>query len=529
MTELDEGPALTAGAPEASDDAREIELKLQAPAEALPLVAARLKADAGAKLSGRATRLVSVYFDDERFSLREAGLSLRIRREGRKRVQTLKRGGADAGLFDRTEIERRATADVPTLDANETALMTAALGEAGVAPESWRPAFTTVNLRTIFLVERDGAAIEVALDDAAVEIDGRRAAFCEVELELLSGRPSALFAVARDLAAATPLRISVLSKSARGYALIEGDGKQAFQAGPSPVRAEMTVEQAFRAIAADCVGQFRLNEDALLETPAPEAIHQARVALRRLRSAFTLFKPVVSDGRSAGVLAGLKRLAGALGDARDLDVQIADFEAVTDETDERRALSAVLGERRDAAYLAALETLRSPASREVMLDLTEWLALGDWRRREDTAALRRTPITDFAADLLERRLKRVLKRGRKLEALSPEKRHEVRIEAKKLRYADGFFAPLFAEKRARRTKAFGKRLKALQDELGGLNDIATAHGLMRTAADAAADVGDGAAAFAAGRRSAEADAAAPGLLKKAARSLEKLRKGKTYW
>ena len=80
-------------------------------------------------------------------------------------------------------------------------------------------------------------------------------------------------------------------------------------------------------------------------------------------------------------------------------------------------------------------------------------------------------VTDFARKLLERRHRRLAKRGGALADGTPEERHAVRIAAKKLRYAAEFFAPLFPRKRAR---AYVKALAALQDVLGRANDAATA-------------------------------------------------------
>jgi CHAD domain-containing protein len=113
-----------------------------------------------------------------------------------------------------------------------------------------------------------------------------------------------------------------------------------------------------------------------------------------------------------------------------------------------------------------------------MLDLLEWAGFGAWRTRPaaKVAPLLRMPAHDFAAETLDRYRRRVKKRGRALAALDPEARHQVRIEAKKLRYAAEFFTSLFGDKKAkRRTKAFLSALEELQSSLGALNDIATAN------------------------------------------------------
>ena len=128
---------------------------------------------------------------------------------------------------------------------------------------------------------------------------------------------------------------------------------------------------------------------------------------------------------------------------------------------------------RDAAYAAILAALDSERVRRLMLDLTEWAAIGAWRSRPDGSALRSRAADRFAADALDRLRRRVKRRGRDLTELGDADRHEVRIAAKKLRYAAEFFASLFPGKKAqRRAMAFLSALQGLQEQLGDLNDIA---------------------------------------------------------
>jgi CHAD domain-containing protein len=109
-----------------------------------------------------------------------------------------------------------------------------------------------------------------------------------------------------------------------------------------------------------------------------------------------------------------------------------------------------------------------------MIDLAEWLALGDWRTQPANPDLLYRPAALFAGDVLDLHRKRLKRRGRGLANLDDEHRHRVRIEAKKLRYASEFFGALYVDRRARRRrKAFLGALEQLQDHLGDLNDHAT--------------------------------------------------------
>src|SRR3546814_13355088 len=85
-----------------------------------------------------------------------------------------------------------------------------------------------------------------------------------------------------------------------------------------------------------------------------------------------------------------------------------------------------------------------------MLDLAEWAASGDWQGAPDTMTAPDQPARDFAISALDRFRRKVKRDGRDLAHIEEEARHEVRKDAKKLRYASEFFTSLFDRKRARR-------------------------------------------------------------------------------
>ena len=111
-----------------------------------------------------------------------------------------------------------------------------------------------------------------------------------------------------------------------------------------------------------------------------------------------------------------------------------------------------------------------------MLDLAERVAGDDWL---DSSGGNQ-PVCAFAGAALSRFRRKVRKGARDLADADDRARHEVRKDAKKLRYAAEFFAGLFALKRERRRyKRFIAALEALQDRLGALNDLATAPGVLK--------------------------------------------------
>lgn len=433
---------------------QEIELKLEiAPAGIAVLLASDLLDQ-----NDTETVLNATYFDTRGHELHRHGHSLRIRNADGMAVQTVKSGDAAAGLFTRGEWELPVVGRQPVADTR-----TPVSDLLATRIDELLPLFDVATKRHKFVVKNGGSEIEVAVDRAEATAGPRSTVFAEVELELLAGAGAPLFTLARKIDAVTPIRISVQSKAERGYQLL----------GPLPdsVRAEklaldpaMDLPAAFAAIASDCLKQYRLNEAILLERYVPEAVHQARIGLRRLRSAMVLFRDMLAGPDKDKLNARLRELAQCLGEARDLDVLSA--EAKPGPVLER------LSHARDAAHSAMMRKLKTKGTRMLMLDISEWIAAGSWRGNDATQALRETPLPEYAADQLDRLRRKVAKHGRHFAELEPEARHRVRKDAKKLRYGLEFLQPLFAAKAKR--KKFAKALENLQDELGALNDRATA-------------------------------------------------------
>jgi len=457
--------------------------------------------------------LTSTYFDTPDRDLRKAGASLRVREGGGKRVQTVKRG---EGM---TREEHETTLNGEGLDAS-TPPLDQILSRA--ERHALRPAFEVKVHRRQRLIRHHGAQIEIAVDQGEIRGQDRTHAITEVELELKSGGAEALFDLARALGRSAPLYLSFEGKASQGEALLDGATLAARRGDKGKMKPTATTGQAFQTIARNTLVQIAANAQVLRQVRRPEAVHQLRVAARRLRSALATFRAVVEDDRFEGLKAELKWLADSAGEARDLDVFLAETFAPALAADPARRGLAALGETleqaRSGAHARIAAAVASARFRELVLEAAAWAETGAWLTRTDTA--RERPARAFAAQALTRRRRKLLKRSRDLAALDDAARHKVRIEAKKLRYAADAFAPLFDAKAADR---FLKPLKALQDDLGQLNDAATAERLVgRLALDAPA-------AFAAGRLAGERAARKPALVRAAAKALRQLEDADGFW
>lgn len=509
------------------DTPREIELKLVcAPADFKSLMAHPRLAGG---VSRRAVNLKSVYFDAPDRRLEQAGLTLRVRTSRGRYVQTVKAVGD--GLFDRPEWERKVAGPGP----DPLAIAETPAGELlGPEPEV-APVFAVEVRRKIFLVEEGGSTIEVAFDEGRIAgPDARTDTISEVELELKSGAARDLFVLARELADAVPLKVGVLSKAERGYALLSEAKNGPVKAAAVKLDRSMSAADAFRAIAHACIKQAMLNEAPLSGGSAPEALHQLRVGVRRLRSAVSLFGDLVQDAEGAALNAELKRVVEPFGAARNLDVFLA--ETLPAERERRPDEAGLLNlekqfeAKRPASHAVVRETLESEAWRRLVLDLVAWINAGPWLSPADETARARLdqPARDFAAAALDHRLKQVKKRGRNLSKLEPEARHKVRIAAKKLRYGAEFFGSLFpSEKKAERRLVFVKALKRMQSRLGKLNDADAGQKLLSAAAETELD--GASSLFAAGMASADLEVGHEALIEAAAAAHAELIKARPFW
>lgn len=441
--------------------ARELELKLDLdPGGVRQLIEHPLLC----KGLSEAARTDSVYFDTKDGTLSEAGASFRVRRTSDGFVQTLKSNSlAAAGLFDRAEWEEPVPGPQPNFE--RLRQWAPALATEKVS-SGMKPMFETRIQRRRCEIERDDARIELVIDEGEVVAGRQRQPLSEIELELVQGSPRALFGLARELNSQVPLRLGVLSKSERGARLAARREGRALKAEPVKLRQDMSAAEGFRTVAFACLRHFRANEPLVIAARDVDALHQSRVALRRLRSALSLFKPLLNPPDSIRFGAELRELAASLGDARNFDVLLRRRSEELATQVRRR-----LVEEREKAYDCAIAKLNAQKTGAMMIDLVEWIALD---AAPDDELPGTKAVEPFAEEVLDRLWKKVRRHGRRLEELGDEERHELRIAGKKLRYACEFFASLYERKGIRsRRDAFLGDLEALQDRLGDLNDIAT--------------------------------------------------------
>lgn len=457
----------------------ETELKLLADPETIKLLMAApaLTRDAARKSVVR--RLEATYFDTGDCAIARQGGSLRVRRSGRKHIQTLKLPGGDNPLA-RRELE----APVPGMHIRTEELPFGELGSFGEALNGAElaPVFSTKIRRVQQLVAVGEARIEAAFDEGVLIAGDRTENVCEVELELKSGDDGAVYELALSLLDLAPLRVGYESKAERGYRLAFGTTLAAQKSAPSEVAPDATVDEALATILQACFHQVLANLPLAERGEHPEGVHQLRVALRRLRSIITTFRKEIPAPALVLIGADAKRLSSALGPPRNWDVfattTIGEIEDAGLDGIDFAALRSALAPFRAHSYATARTSLAGVECTRFLLSLGRLIARRSWRNDVDTAALAvlTEPARDFAGRALARLHRKALRQGRHLRRATPAARHALRITLKKLRYATDFFLPLYPDADASKLL---RRLKNMQDILGADNDVTTTQSLLQ--------------------------------------------------
>ncbi|MDE5462257.1 CYTH and CHAD domain-containing protein [Bradyrhizobium sp. CSS354] len=461
--------------------------------------------------------LVSTYYDTNRYKLRRHGLTLRVRKIEDRYVQTVKAGGA--GGVRRGEWEHEVSGANPDLaKTSHTPLRRLATGK---LPRKLKPVFQT-DIRRMAQARRvRKSQIELAVDRGRISAGRRSRPVAELELELKSGHVADLFRLARDLERRTGAELDLRSKAERGYQLVADSGGGAQHAEAIELIPEQSPHEAFRVIAHSTLRHITANADPVRDLDA-EGVHQMRVGLRRLRAAISLFGDILPRASTARIKAELKWLTDELAPAREIDVFLKEsIQPITRHGVPARGARAIrerFSRQRMAAFKRARDAVAAARYRRLLIDTIEWIEAGRPRVDDDRS------IAAYAAEVLDRRIRKARKQGKRLNDLDPVQRHKLRIKIKKVRYATDFFSSLYGDRGRRELAALSGRLKQIQSALGSLNDFMTHRKLATEAALTAPPAHRRAQAFTSGVIVGQEREAADGLMKDAAKELHRLRR-----
>lgn len=372
--------------------------------------------------------------------------------------------------------------------------------------------------------------IEITFDLSEWASGDLRESIEETEGASKGGEVVALFGVVRRLAADAFLENMLVGKSRRGNRRRGNRRSLPRVAELAEMRGDTSAVKAFTQVARSCLTQVSANAQLLQRGSNREALHQLRVGVRRLRAAFIAFQPILPPEALVQWKSETRWLAGQLDAARDLDVFIAYvFRSTKADALDDPMLDA-FGERlilaQAMAYDLVVATLASKRFVALLRCCTEWIEAAPWQRPNDStiATLRDEHASVLATRALKRLRHQLRKAGECLATLDPNGRHQVRIKAKRLRYAAEFFSQTFGKNGDKRHSKFISSLTRLQDVLGELNDIAMARRCALAVAGRSPEL-----AFCAGQIVGDQGREEPRLLAKAVQTFEQWSATKSFW
>ena len=426
----------------------------------------------------------TVYFDTPDHRLWKNGIECRIRENGKNCRQTVKKKIPGSPAFAREEYEVPVESRQLNLPHLESVLPFFLRDEAARVG----PLFSTDVRRSKRMIEKRENVVEAVYDRGRITAGGKSAAIDEVEHELRRGAPVSLADACLAFLDFAPCGLQTQGKAARGFYLLTGEP-------PAPVTAETVrvppataIPEAATVMMRSAFAQVLANHAALVHTAHPEAVHQMRVGLRRLRSTLSAFGPALDVSGAAGMLAATKSLFARLGDVRDADVFAAETAASLPKDlldgELGNVLTGEVARFRERALGDVIDYLAGSEFARLTVRWHGWIEGGEWLRDERPVdrLLARRPVGEFAATRLAKMHRRLIRRGRRALKGGIDDWHRARIAAKQARYAGGPLL-LVLDEGGTGAGRYSKRLARLQDDLGKFNDMCNVAPFLRRVRD----------------------------------------------
>ena len=439
--------------------------------------------------------ITDTYYDTDDWRFYRAGYALRVRNTDGAVEATMKSlTPAEDSLRRRREISEPLEDDRPST-------LKRAGGVVGgrtrtlVGGRELRPLFSIKTRRQGFALLLEGSTDrnqedvrigEISLDTSEIPLGEETTRLTRVEVEAGIGMAPTpdLLGFVDEMQSALELTPASISKYETGlYASgLNPEGDSEF--GPTRIDPSMSLGEVAFAVLRTQFAEMLDHEPGTRLGEDPEELHDMRVPTRRMRAAMKVFEGALPE-RASWLREELRWVAQALGEVRDLDVQIERFQAWKREADEEVSgfldrILTITHKRRAEARKNMLETLDSVRYERLLSSFAEMLRLGPAAELElaqtngkDQAG---EPVTAAAPALISDRHRKWRKAAKRLdETSSPEAFHDVRKKGKRLRYTLEFFSEVYG----RSVQKLVKPLKALQDDLGDHQDAVVAAAYLR--------------------------------------------------
>ena len=422
-------------------------------------------------IPGDAREHLDTYYDTADWRIYHGGYALRLRRQNDHAELTLKSlNSRQAGFSTRREVTQQ-------LDSIDDIAIEHLDGPVGDRVQALRgnhsisPLFSAITRRKTYgLWSESNNVGEVALDNTTYigETFDEQSQLLRVEIESSNGEIAQLEPFVALLCHDLTLEPATGSKFVTGLDISGLSPTEQVTLSGTTFDRDSTITEVAYAIFRRQLTELIRREPGTRLGDDEEELHDMRVAARRMRAALSLFSTFLPL-EFESVREELRWVAGALGEVRDLDVQLGEISgwvARVDEAD-RGALGGLLDElsrRRKISRERMLSVLNSERYERFISDFVALLSNGD-------NAIASGPVLSIAPDLVLRRQAKFRKKANRIKSDSEnEAFHAVRIDAKRLRYALEFFSSLYGESVA----DYIRQVVMVQDLIGKHQDAIVA-------------------------------------------------------
>lgn len=437
--------------------------------------------------------LKALYFDTVGRHLARQKTALRLRLENDQWIQTLKIASSETLL---TRIELNHPRPSPNLDLSVYA-GTSAESLIAHLSEPLTVSYETHVSRLMRSIRTPLGVVEIAYDRGFVRAGALDLPICEVELELKLGEIAALFSLANQWQRDHGLVMDARSKSERGDLLARLNHKlkeldtqstkdpthfKALEvdkfwvprnAKPIELVADMSASQGLRYVMAECLDQIIRNSAVLAEIDTlgihaldtSEHVHQLRVGIRRMRTAWSLFKNLCELPTQAQ-RDGIKKYFALLGGSRDNNVLLNDLLPLLLEAGQP---SLTLPEQVVEDHSSSVA--KDPSFQTWLVQMSAFVHSPAPSHGMSIQSVHPQRLTKIILPKLLQWHRKILKEGIHFAELGTEVRHELRKRVKRLRYALQFADALLAHKQL---EPYLRDLSKVQNILGEMNDLTNA-------------------------------------------------------
>src|SRR5919112_1826339 len=439
--------------------------------------------------------ITDTYYDTDDWRFYRAGYALRVRNTDGAVEATMKTlTPAEGSLRRRREISE-------PLEDDEPSTLKQAGGSVGrrsrtlVGGREMRPLFSIETRRQGFALLLEGSTDrnqedvrigEISLDTSEIPLGEETVRLTRVEVEAGIGMAPTpdLLGFVDEMQSALELTPASISKYETGLYASGLNPEGDTELGPTHVDPSMSLGEVAFAVLRAQFAEMQNHEPGTRLGEDPEELHDMRVPTRRMRAAMKVFEGALPE-RAGWLREELRWVAQALGEVRDLDVQIERFQAWKREADRGGSgfldrIVTIAHKRRAEARKNMLETLDSVRYERLLSSFAQMLRLGPAAELElaqtngkDQAG---EPVTAAAPTLISDRYRKWRKAAKRLdETSSPEAFHDVRKKGKRLRYTLDFVSEVYGSS----VQKLVKPLKALQDDLGDHQDAVVTAAYLR--------------------------------------------------